>query len=117
MPRKPASSMLHGTLEALVLKTLSWGPRHGFAILRWIEETSADAIQVEEGSLYPALYRLEERGLIEAEWGVSELGRKAKFYSLTTKGRAQLRAETAEWRRFADGVSRILLTANPAATR
>ena len=111
MPRKPASSLLHGTLDALVLKTLSWGPRHGFAILRWIEDTSADAIQVEEGSLYPALYRLEERGLIEAEWGVSELGRKAKFYRLTTKGRAQLRAETAEWQRFAAGVSRILLPA------
>ena len=111
MSKKPASSLLHGTLDALVLKTLSWGPRHGFAILRWIEDTSAAAIQVEEGSLYPALYRLEERGLIEAEWGVSELGRKAKFYRLTTKGRAQLRAETAEWRRFADGVSRILLPA------
>ena len=109
MPKKPASSLLHGTLEALVLKTLTLGPRHGFGILRWIEETSGDAIQVEEGSLYPALYRLEERGLIEAEWGVSELGRRAKFYELTTKGRQQLRAETAEWRRFADGVSRILL--------
>jgi transcriptional regulator len=109
MPRKPTSSLLHGTLDALVLKTLSRGPRHGFAILRWIEETSGDAIQVEEGSLYPALYRLEERGLIEAEWGVSELGRRAKFYQLTTKGRQQLRTETAEWRRFADGVSRILL--------
>jgi PadR family transcriptional regulator, regulatory protein PadR len=111
MPRKPASSLLHGTLDALVLKTLSWGPRHGFAILRWIEDTSGDVIQVEEGSLYPALYRLEERGLIEAEWGVSELGRKAKFYQLTAKGRAQLRAETAEWQRFAAGVSRILLPA------
>ena len=111
MTRKPASSLLHGTLGALVLKTLSAGARHGFGILRWIEERSGDAIQVEEGSLYPALYRLEERGLIEAEWGVSELGRRAKFYRLTTKGRQQLRAETAEWRRFADGVSRILLPA------
>ncbi len=111
MPRKSASSLLHGTLDALVLKTLSWGPRHGFAILRWIEDTSGDVIQVEEGSLYPALYRLEERGLIEAEWGVSELGRTAKFSQLTTKGRAPLRAETAEWQRFAAGVSRILLPA------
>lgn len=111
MPKKPASSLLHGTLDALVLKTLSRGPRHGFAILRWIEETSGDAIQVEEGSLYPALYRLEERGLISAEWGVSELGRRAKFYALTTAGRQRLRAETAEWRRFAEGVSRILLPA------
>jgi DNA-binding PadR family transcriptional regulator len=72
---------------------------------------SGDAIQVEEGSLYPALYRLEERGLISAEWGVSELGRRAKFYALTTAGRQRLRAETAEWRRFAEGVSRILLPA------
>ena len=111
MPKKPASSLLHGTLDALVLKTLSRGPRHGFAILRWIEETSGDAIQVEEGSLYPALYRLEERGLISAEWGVTELGRRAKFYELTTTGRQRLRAETAEWRRFAEGVSRILLPA------
>ena len=111
MPKKPASSLLHGTLDALVLKTLSRGPRHGFAILRWIEEMSGDAIQVEEGSLYPALYRLEERGLISAEWGVSELGRRAKFYALTTAGRQRLRAETAEWRRFAEGVSRILLPA------
>ena len=109
MSKKPASSLLHGTLDALVLKTLSRGPRHGFAILRWIEETSGDAIQVEEGSLYPALYRLEERGLISAEWGVSELGRRAKFYALTTAGRQRLRSETAEWRRFAEGVSRSLL--------
>ena len=111
MPKKPASSLLHGTLDALVLKTLSWGPRHGFAILRWIEETSDDAIQVEEGSLYPALYRLEERGWIEAEWGESELGRKAKLYRLTAVGKKQLRAETEEWARFAGAVSRILLPA------
>ena len=100
---------LHGTLDALVLKTLSWGPRHGYAIARWLEETTDDAIQVEEGSLYPALYRLEKRGLIEAEWGMSEIGRKAKIYKLTTAGRRQLRAETAEWSDFVRVVSLVLL--------
>ena len=102
---------LHGTLDALILKTLTWGPRHGYAISRWLSETSGDAIQVEEGSLYPALYRLEERGLIEAEWGMSELGRKAKIYRLTSHGRAQLKAETAEWERYTAAVSRVLLPA------
>jgi transcriptional regulator len=102
---------LHGTLDALVLKTLSWGPRHGYAIARWLEETTDDAIQVEEGSLYPALYRLERRGLIEAEWGTSEIGRKAKIYRLTVSGRRQLRAETAEWSDFVRAVSLVLLPA------
>lgn len=99
---------LHGTLDALVLKTLSSGPRHGYAIARWLEETTADAIQIEEGSLYPALYRMEKRGWIEAEWGTSEIGRKAKIYRLTNAGRKQLRLETAEWSHFASAVSRVL---------
>ena len=100
---------LHGTLDALVLKTLSSGPRHGYAIARWLEETTADAIQIEEGSLYPALYRMEKRGWIEAEWGTSEIGRKAKIYRLTNVGRKQLRLETAEWSHFASAVSRVLV--------
>lgn len=99
---------LHGTLDALVLKTLSAGPRHGYAIARWLEETTDDAIQIEEGSLYPALYRMERRGWIEAEWGTSEIGRKAKIYRLTSAGRKQLRLETAEWSHFASAVSRVL---------
>jgi len=99
---------LHGTLDALVLKTLSVAPRHGYAIGRAIEETTGDAIQVEEGSLYPALHRMEKRGWIEAEWGKSEVGRKAKIYRLTNLGRKQLRLETAEWTLFAAAVSRIL---------
>ena len=99
---------LHGTLDALVLKTLSSGPRHGYAIARWLEEATADAIQIEEGSLYPALYRMEKRGWIEAEWGTSEIGRKAKIYRLTNAGRKQLRLETAEWSHFASAVSRVL---------
>src|SRR5919205_4438539 len=91
--RPPSKDRLHGTLDALILKTLSGGPRHGYAITRWLRETSGDAIQVEEGSLYPALYRMERAGWIEAEWGTSELGRRVRFYKITTSGRKQLRAE------------------------
>jgi transcriptional regulator len=108
---KPTNPLLHGTLDVLILKTLSWGPRHGYAIARWLEETTEDAIQVEEGSLYPAVYRLEEQGLIEHEWGMSELGRRAKIYRLTNRGRARLRSETAEWERYTRAVSRVLLPA------
>ena len=99
---------LHGTLDALVLKTLSAGPSHGYAIARSIEEATGDVIQVEEGSLYPALYRMEKRGWVEADWGTSDTGRKAKLYRLTNTGRKQLRLETAEWAQFATAVSRIL---------
>jgi PadR family transcriptional regulator, regulatory protein PadR len=106
---------LHGTLDALILKTLSWGPRHGYAVARWLEETTEDALRIEEGSLYPALYRLERRGWIEAEWGTSELGRRAKFYRLTPRGESELRRETAEWSRFASAVSRVLLAPQEAA--
>jgi PadR family transcriptional regulator len=102
---------LYGTLDALILKTLSGGPRHGYAIAKWLEEKSGDALSVEEGSLYPALYRMEKRGWIEAEWGDSELGRKAKFYRLTRDGREQLRRETAEWQAFVAVVSNVLLPA------
>lgn len=104
----PDTDLLQGTLDALVLKTLSWGPRHGYAIGRWLEDTSADTIKVEEGSLYPALYRMEKKGWIEATWGMSELGRRAKFYALTARGRARLRAEVAAWQRLSGAVGRIL---------
>ena len=107
MPTTP-KDRLHGTLDALVLKTLSWGPRHGYAIARWLEETTDESIRIEEGSLYPALYRIEQRGWIEAEWGVSEIGRKAKIYRLTAAGRRQLKAETAEWAAFARAVTLVL---------
>ena len=108
----PIKDRLHGTLDALVLKTLSFGPRHGYAIVRWLHERSGNTLQVEEGSLYPALYRMERKGWIEAEWGTSELGRKAKFYKLTVRGRRQLKAETAEWTEFARAVSTVLTTAS-----
>lgn len=109
-PPKTANALLHGALDALILKTLTRGPRHGYAIARFIEETTGDAVLVEDGSLYPALYRLEHRKWVDAEWGTSELGRRAKLYRLTDLGRRQLAAETATWRRFADGVSRLLLS-------
>jgi transcriptional regulator len=109
--RTDANSMLHGTLDALILKTLSWGSRHGYGIARWIEETTDETVSVEEGSLYPALYRMERRGWIEADWGTSELGRKAKFYRITPKGRRQLNLETEQWSRFATAVSKVLLPA------
>ena len=104
-----ATELLHGTLDALVLKTLSWGPRHGYALARWIEEVTDDALNIEEGSLYPALYRIERRGWIEAEWGLSENNRKVKFYRLTAAGRERLKVETAQWSRFTTAVSKILL--------
>jgi PadR family transcriptional regulator, regulatory protein PadR len=110
-PKTEPNGMLHGTLDALVLKTLSWGVRHGYGIAKWIEEATDEAVTVEEGSLYPALYRMERRGLIAADWGVSELGRKAKFYRLTPKGRRQLAADTEQWARFATAVSKVLLPA------
>lgn len=109
MPAKPPNALLHGTLDALILKTLASGPLHGYAIAKSIEDASGETVIVEEGSLYPALYRMERRGWLEAEWGASELGRRAKLYRLTRAGRAQLAAETETWRRFATSVSKILL--------
>jgi len=111
-----SKALLHGTLDALILKTLSWGPRHGYAVARWLENGAGDAIAIEEGSLYPALYRMEKKGWIEAEWGVSELGRRAKIYNLTTLGAKQLRAEMAGWTAFQAAVSRILLADSPSPT-
>ncbi len=103
--------LLQGTLDVLVLKTLSWGPRHGYAIARWVHDVSDDMLRVEEGALYPALHRLEKRGWIESEWGLSENNRRAKYYQLTAAGRAQLRAEAARWTRYADAVFKVLRTA------
>jgi transcriptional regulator len=106
-----ARDHLHGTLDALILKTLAGGPRHGYAITRWLSETSDRLIQVEEGSLYPALYRMERDGWIAAEWGVSQHGRRARIYRLTPEGRRRLRVETVRFREFVTAVSPILLPA------
>jgi PadR family transcriptional regulator, regulatory protein PadR len=105
------TTLLHGTLDALVLKTLASGPRHGYGIARHLEEATGGAVTIEEGSLYPALYRLEKRRLLEASWGPSETGRRAKFYRLTRDGRAQLARETKAWAEFSAAVSRVLLPA------
>ena len=99
---------LRGTLDLLVLQTLTAGPRHGYAIARWLADESADTVRVEEGSLYPALYRLEERGLVSSEWRASGGGRPAKFYKLTPQGRKYLRTESEDWLAFAKVVTRIL---------
>ena len=102
--------LLQGTLDLLVLKTLSWGPRHGYAIARRIEEATDDALRIEEGSLYPALYRMERRGWIASAWGKSEIGQRIKIYSLTAAGRAQLRAESAQWKDFTSAVAKLMET-------
>lgn len=103
--------LLQGTLDVLVLKTLAWGPRHGYAVARWIAETSGDTLQVEEGALYHSLHRLERRGWAVSEWGLSDSNRKARYYSLTDEGRRQLAAKSALWSRYAAAVDRILQTA------
>ncbi len=104
--------LVHGTLEFLILKTLSRGEAmHGFNILRWILSTTDGALTIEEGSLYPALHRMERRGWIEAEWGVSEKGRKAKYYRLTNAGRKQSIKEGTNWQRYVTAVDKIIATA------
>jgi transcriptional regulator len=99
-----APDILRGTFDLLILKALSWGPAHGYAVARWIEGATGDALEVGEGTLYPALHRLEERGWVTASWGPSENNRRAKFYALTPAGRARLRAEVTNWRRYAAAV-------------
>ena len=107
----PKSDLLQGTLDLLILRTLSAGPKHGWVIALTIQQVSQEVLQVNQGSLYPALHRLEQQGLIEAEWGNSENNRQAKFYQLTRQGRKQLTEETKNWERLAEAVGRIL--ANP----
>jgi PadR family transcriptional regulator, regulatory protein PadR len=106
MPKQ--GEMLQGTLDMLILQTLLLGPAHGHSIAHAIEHNSSEILQVEHGSLYPAVYRLEDRGWIAAFWGTSENNRKAKYYRLTPAGRKQLVAETNRWERLASGVSRVL---------
>jgi transcriptional regulator len=106
------SDLFTGTLDILILKAVSWGPRHGYAIGRWIRETTADDVIVQEGALYPALHRLERKGLLAEEWGVSETGREAKYYSLTAAGRAHLRSESKRWAKFSSAVTRAIGSAS-----
>lgn len=108
MAPRPALDLLQGTLDLLTLRTLQAQPLHGWAIAERIEQISRDVLQVNQGSLYPALHRLEHRGWIRAEWGISELGRRARFYHLTAAGRRQLEAETGDWERLSSAINRVL---------
>jgi PadR family transcriptional regulator PadR len=103
-----AGEMLQGTLDMLILRTLVMGPAHGHTIAQVIEHTSENALEVEQGSLYPALHRLEDRGLVSAKWGVSENNRRAKFYQLTAAGRRRLATETSRWRRMTRAIGLVL---------
>ena len=106
----PGSDLFTGTLDVLILKALTWGPSHGYAIGRWIRETTDEVLVVQEGALYPALHRLERKGLVDEEWRASETGRQAKFYALTPKGRSHLRTEIARWSTFSRAVGKALAT-------
>ena len=108
MTRPPIPDILSGTLDLLILRTLHAERMHGWAISERIQQISQDVLQVNQGSLYPALHRLEHRGWIEAEWGISELGRRAKYYTLTTSGRRQLAVEASEWERMATAIGRVM---------
>jgi PadR family transcriptional regulator PadR len=108
MTDKERADLLQGTLDLLILRTLALGPLHGWGISKRIRERSRDVLQVNQGSLYPALYRLEDRGWIDSDWGVSPEGRRAKFYRLTAAGRKQLVAEQTQWRLFAAAVDEVL---------
>jgi transcriptional regulator len=107
-------SVIKGTLDLLVLKALSWQPMHGFEVTHWLEQQSGDRLALEDAALYQALYRLEQRGLVEAEWGVTAEGRRARYYDLTPAGRRELRREMANWFRYAETFADIL-AADPRA--
>ncbi len=107
MPRS-TNDLLHGTLDVLVLKTLSWGPMHGYGITTWIERHSGDELAIVDAALYKALHRLEAAGAVSATWGISENNRRAKYYALTAKGRRTLQAELATWHRYVAAVSGVL---------
>ncbi len=103
--------LLKGTLDVLVLKALTWGPRHGYAVARWIEDATSGTLQIEEGALYHGLHRLEKQGWLKSEWGVSETNRRARYYTLTAAGRKQLVAKTATFTRYAEATLAALRTA------
>lgn len=105
---EPELELLKGTLDVLILKTLSFRPAHGYTVSRWIRRLTGDALRIEEGALYPALHRLEERGWIRGEWGLSDANRRARFYRLTRKGERQLASEAAIWARFAEAMGKVL---------
>jgi transcriptional regulator len=107
--------VVKGTLDVLVLRALQWAPMHGFEITSWLEERSSNSLDVEDSAVYQALYRMEERELIEAEWGVTENQRQARYYKITPQGRAHLKAQTAQWLRYSETVTTILTAAPKSA--
>ncbi len=109
-------ALMKGTVDVLILKTVSWGPSHGYAIARWVNETTNETLTLEEGALYPALRRLEKRGLLESKWGTTGTGREAKFYALTSAGEAHLEKAVADWARYADAMSAVLHAAPSGST-
>ena len=113
----PESGLVRGTLDVLILKSLSWGPRHGYAVAEWIRVVTDEQLLVEEGPLYTALHRLERRGLLTAEWGYSENNRKARYYQLSRTGRSHLRAEVSGWESYARAVTKALAAVSPARNR
>jgi len=110
---EPEGGLVRGTLDVLILKALSWGPRHGYAVAEWIRVVTDEALLVEEGPLYTALHRLERRGLLTAEWGYSDNNRKARYYQLSREGRSQLRAEVSGWDRYVQAVTKALTAVSP----
>jgi transcriptional regulator len=108
--------VLKGTLDLLVLRALSWSPMHGFEIVTWLERAASGALDLEDSALYQAVYRLEERGLLTAEWGITENNRRARYYRLTAAGRAHLRTETKNWVQYAGTVTEILTTSRDVRT-
>jgi transcriptional regulator len=109
--------LLRSSLDLLILKALAWGPRHGYAVAEWIEQATDDAYSLEEGTLYPALHRLERKGWVEAEWGVSRTNRRARFYRITPAGRAQFRGQAQAWQKRAEAIAAALRTTSPGAAR
>src|SRR5213078_3314991 len=109
--KKETGDLMQGTLDLLILKSLARGPMHGYGVAEWIHESSQDVLRVEEGALYPALHRLELRGLLSAEWGTSENNRRAKYYALTAAGRKKLTEEAEYWRRMSGAIARVMQTA------
>jgi len=107
MPDSPLD-LVRGTLDLLILKALSWGPMHGLAVLRWIERTTGHVLEVEEGALYPALHRMEQKGWLEATWGLTDRNRRARYYRVTADGRRHLAAERARWVRYTEAVALVL---------
>ena len=112
--RTTTVDLLQGTLATLILKSLSWGPLHGYGIARWIEQVTEDELLVEEGSLYPALHRLQARDLVSSQWTISDTNRRVRCYTLTEQGRQQLRAELSRWEKFSVAVTRALQARRPS---